>query len=140
MTTSKERRRSGTVARGSGIRGRDAGKARAHDHQESKEISTRQSMQIRERRDLVREILSLARRSAETGSTRSQFRDEREASTHRVGRHDGGIEQEPGARAGSRTGAKVRGTSVYTSEIRKRRLAQSNGSGGRVSISAVDPA
>ena len=39
MSTSKERRRSATVARGSGIRGRDAGKARAHDHQESKEIN-----------------------------------------------------------------------------------------------------
>src|SRR5437016_13769374 len=140
MSTSKERRRSATVARGSGIRGRDAGKARAHDHQESKEISTRQSMQIRKWRDLVREVLSLARRSAKTCPTWSQFRDEREASTHRVGRHDGCIEPEPGARAGSRTCAEVRGTGVRTAEIRKRGLAQSIGSGDRELVSAIDPA
>src|ERR1700730_3276747 len=93
-TTRREAHGSATVARGSGIRGRSAGKARAHDHQKSKEISTRQSLQIRKRGDLVREILSRSRRSAETCSARSQFRDEREASTHRVGRHHCCIEQE----------------------------------------------
>src|ERR1035438_8404873 len=86
-TMSKSGWLNATVARGSGIRGRSAGKARAHDHQESKEISTRQSMQIRKRRDLVREILSRARRSAKTYSARSMCRDERSASTHRAGRH-----------------------------------------------------
>ena len=67
-----------TVDTGSGIRGRDAGKARAHDHQESKEISTRQYLQIRKRRDLVREVLSRSRCSAETCSTRPNFGDGRE--------------------------------------------------------------
>ena len=56
--TRKEAYGNATVARGSGIRGRGAGKARAHDHQKSKKISTRQSMQIGKRRDLVREVLS----------------------------------------------------------------------------------
>src|SRR5450755_125248 len=88
-----------TVGRDSGIRGRDAGKAGAHDYEESKEISTRQYLQITERRRLVREILSCSRRSAEACSTRPNFRDPREASTGRVGRHCRGIEQEPGARA-----------------------------------------
>src|ERR1700694_5173887 len=105
-TPRKEAHGSATVARGSGIRGRDAGKARAHDHQKSKEISTRQSMQIRERRDLVREVLSRSRRSAKTCSTRSKLRDERAASTHRAGRHHCFTKQEPCARAGSRTCAK----------------------------------
>src|SRR5437660_3756395 len=106
-TTRKEDCCSATVATGSGIRGRSAGKARAHDHQESKEISTRQSMQFRKRRDLVREVLSRSRRSAKTCPARSQFRNEREASTHRAGRHHGFIKPEPCARAGSRIGAKV---------------------------------
>src|ERR1035437_9755424 len=105
---SKEGWRNATVARGSGIRGRDAGKARAHDHQKSKEISTRQSMQFRKRRDLVREVLSRSRRSTKTCSARSKLRDEREASTHGAGRHHCGIEQEPCANAGGRTGTKVR--------------------------------
>src|SRR5258708_36824114 len=107
-TTNKGGGRSATVARGSGIRGRGAGKARAHDHQKSKEISTRQSMPIRERRDLVREVLSGSRRSAKTCSARSKFGDEREASTHRAGRHHCFIKPEPCARAGSRACAKVR--------------------------------
>ena len=121
--TSKEDWPSVTVARDSGIRGRSAGKARAHDHWKSKEISPRQSMQISERRDLVREVLSRSRRSTKTCPTRSSFRDGREASTHGVGRHCCCTQQEPGARAGSRTGAKVRGTGVHSAEIRKRRLA-----------------
>src|ERR1700693_5559807 len=86
-TMRKEDYGSATVARGSGIRGRNAGKGSAHDQQKSKEISTRQFVQIRERGDLVREILSRSRRSAETCSARSQFRNEREAGTHRAGRH-----------------------------------------------------
>src|ERR1035438_7906035 len=87
---------------------RRRGKARAHDHRKSKEISTRQFMQFHERRDLVREILSRSRRSAKTCSARSKFGDERKASTHRAGRHYRFTKQEPCARAGSRTGAQVR--------------------------------
>src|ERR1017187_6593979 len=107
-TTRKEAYGSATVATGSGIRGRDAGKARAHDHQTSKEISTRQSLQIRKRRDLVREVLSRSRRSTKTCSARPKFRDQRDASTHRAGRHHCCIEQEPCANAGGRTCTKVR--------------------------------
>src|SRR3984885_1650873 len=84
-TMKKDGYGSATVARCSGFRGRNAGKACAHDHQKSKEISTRQFVQIRECGDLVREILSRPRRSAETCSARSQFRNEREAGTHRAG-------------------------------------------------------
>jgi hypothetical protein len=91
---------SATVARDSGIRGRGARKERADDQQKGQKVSTRQYLQIRERRGLVREILSRSRRSTETCSTRTCFRDGREASTDRVGRHCCFIEQEPGARSG----------------------------------------
>src|ERR1035438_8700024 len=80
-----------TVNSGSGIRGRDARKAGAHDHEKSKEISTRQYLQIRERRGLVREILPHSRRPSEARSTRPNFRNRRAASTGRVGRHCRGI-------------------------------------------------
>src|ERR1022692_3484281 len=110
-----------TVGRDSGIRGRDAGKGRAHDHQK---VPKRQYLQIRERRGLVREILSRPRCSAETRSTRTNCGDGREASPDRVGRHRCCIEQKPCARARRLAGAEICGTSVYSAEIRKRRLAE----------------
>src|ERR1035438_8845548 len=123
-----------TVNSGSGIRGRDARKAGAHDHEKSKEISTRQYLQIRERRGLVREILPHSRRPSEARSTRPNFRNRREASTGRVERHCRGIEQEPGARARSGACAEVCRTSVHSAEIRKRRLAQSQRAGSRKAV------
>src|SRR6266852_4310443 len=108
ITPRKEGWHSATVARDSGMRGRGARKERAHDHQKGQKVSTRQYLQIRERRGLVREILSRSRRSTETCSTRTSFRDGREASADRVGRHRCFIEQEPGARARGRARAEVR--------------------------------
>jgi len=73
-----ETRRAGwqhdTVDRGSGIRGRNAGKVRAHDRRTSKEVSTRQSLQVSKWRDLVREILSCAGDSAKTCTARPDGR------------------------------------------------------------------
>src|SRR5262245_18698146 len=100
-TLRKEGGHSARVARDSGVRGRDAGKERAHDHKENQEVPTRQYLQIRKRSGLVREILSGSRRPAETCSTRTNFRDGRETSTDRAGRHRSSIEQEPGACSGS---------------------------------------